>query len=291
MIKRDISAKYINLVGLCVWLVMFGHIMERIPALSTNICGWFVYSVHSALFMTCMGRVAQCNWKWSIPLYILSLLTPMWWIGVTALCMLTIPLLQKVPQRCRWVVFVAALTCGLLSGFCPDPHGIAAKLQLTRFVSFYPYFVFGVYEVAERKSKIAKYCIPIITIVISIIAGVISGWKPLPFLMSMSYAPNSDINTCLWRIVAYVIGFGMVYTAIVLMKSTPAKWIHTAGLTALTVYIAHNYLINIAIGFTRMLGSLISIPIAAGIITTIVIATLTMLFRCGWRVLHKGGAT
>ncbi len=290
MIKRDVSAKFINLIGLCIWLVMFGHILERIPALSTNICGWLVYSFHSALFVACMGRITHFNWKWSAALYALSLLTPAWWIGTTALCALTIPLLQKVSTRWRWLAVLMAIICGVIFGFCPDPHGIAAKLHLTRTFAFYPYFMFGAFGLCEKTNTKAKYICAALTIATSIVAGCIAAWKPLPFLMSMAYMPGSAINTYIWRIVAYVIGFGMVYATISFMKSTPWKGLYATGLTALTVYITHNYVITIAVGFTKMLGSLITLPVAAGIITVIFITALTIICRGAWRIIHKGGA-
>lgn len=154
MLQQNIKTRDISAIGLCIWLVMLGHILEHIASPATNIMGWCVYSFHSALLVMCAGKTLRFSPWWSLGLYALSLVTPTWWIGAPALYMLTIPLLQKVPHGKRWIVLVCSIIAGLLSGFCPDPHGIAATLHLTRAVTFFPFFVIGVYQCTERPCKL-----------------------------------------------------------------------------------------------------------------------------------------
>ena len=290
MLQQNIKTRDISAIGLCIWLVMLGHILEHIASPATNIMGWCVYSFHSALFVMCAGKTLRFSPWWSLGLYALSLVTPTWWIGAPALYMLTIPLLQKVPHGKRWIVLVCSIIAGLLSGFCPDPHGIAATLHLTRAVTFFPFFVIGVYQCTERPCKL-RHVIQILSAIALVVGGVIAAWRPLPFLMSMTYNANSTLNTFVWRVAAYCITGGMVYTIWSLLPNNRVKCLTRIGETALPVYVLHNYVATIAVALSIALGKLITVPVAAICITTITIGVLSIIAHAIWKVLTKRGVS
>lgn len=159
-----------NMRCLLIFLVVLGHFLAWVPGAETLYRIIYLFHMPAFLFITgyfSRFRLRKLLLELVYPYFLFQLLyllfdtlvlkeaplgnlvlqftTPywlLWYLLATIFYRLTVPLLDRVPQRCRPLALLGAVLLSLAAGYV---HELGYFLTLARFFSFCPYFLAGHY--------------------------------------------------------------------------------------------------------------------------------------------------
>lgn len=173
MEKRD--HRIDNAKCILIYFVVLGHFLEHVTGTAADLLYRTIYLYHMPLFIFITGlfasrRSRRSDWRliWlyavfqtAYPLYnalihdepmpALQYTTPywlLWYLLCTILYRLTVPLIDTDRPKQQMAILLAASAVSLLAGF---EQTVGYYMTLSRFFTFYPFFLLGFYAQKNRR--------------------------------------------------------------------------------------------------------------------------------------------
>ena len=262
------SAKYDNLKGLLIFLVVLGHAFK--PYLAIDALSLFlyilIYSFHMPAFIFVLGKFAKPKWsrirKFAIlylifqPVLILflnyvcrenvefSLITPEWilWFLMASIVysLFTFVLPANISNSGKKIIICCSFIVAILVGFIPF---VGMKFSLSRILVFLPFFLLGKFGYFVKPCKwyfCALYLIGSIILVLVYI--LLSGGNNSALYMSASYTESN--STWYLRLMILAAAFGFIRFLISIMPDRTIPILTSIGKHTLFIFIAHGFVIK-----------------------------------------------
>ncbi len=265
-----------NLKGLLILLVVFGHLIERIPNGTQGFVYKFIYLFHMPLFVFSSGFLSSFSavniWKRLIvPYFIMQTIMCLWnhstigyttpyWILWYLLALIfwkmSIPFLDLVAAKYRGIIIVGSF---LISYLCGLDSSIGYYLSLSRTICFFPYFILGYYIHQYKKKspdtgsvwkrnnigyQIVKYASAVLT------AAVLCGTVMFADFISAKSLYCSSSYDCDYLTMNLLFRIAQSFAAVII-GTCVLTWIPTRkniltvlGASSMCIYLLHPFLIK-----------------------------------------------
>ncbi len=201
--------------------------------LTTLVVPYFVFSWLLVWFRHLVGHEELLDPIWSDPRW------PMWYLVVTALWRLATPVL-----RLHWLMIPASIGVSLLAGVTDED-----LLDLTRFLSFLPFFVIGLHLRREHLDLLRTRVARLAAVPAVLLAWWVSGhtddwWSTESLLYRTSYGElGMSLGEGAWMRIR-LIALALLMTAAVLALVPRGRTLLTdRGAHTLVVYLCHAFVV------------------------------------------------
>lgn len=228
--------KYDTLKGVLILLVILGHLIAaHVGTVFSKIAVFGIYAFHMPLFMTLTGKFARFKPLDALLYLLLFGLFDAWFIGVTAVFYLLLPLFARIKsEKGQIAIVLGGIVAGLLFGFIP----LSLHEAVTRCVTFLPYFLIGYYNLLEKRPiKHTKLIGVLLILFTAFPLPLLCQNVPVPLYMCDGYG-----NHFIWhRIIAYLVGIAWTWWLLTVTTNKKVPVFTKMGQYTLWVYLLHEF--------------------------------------------------
>lgn len=269
--------RFDNIKFLLIVLVVFAHFIETIDSGKLSELYLVIYTFHMPAFIFLTGFFSKFGLKKIIQDFFLPYLvfqtlyqifnavvlcrthdftlqytTPywiMWYLMVSAMYHLILPLIETNSKRNRLLIFASSVVISLAVGY---DDTVGYYLSLSRFFNFMPYFIAGHYAkgyfAEDSCSKrelpcVIRAIIILFAVLLTLLLLRVLGVNRMMLYGSFSYYRSSSSPAI--KMLLLVIGFAwcMILPLIIPEKKIPA--VSAIGANTLPVYLLHGFVVKL----------------------------------------------